>query len=84
MPDLVFVRANPALPVKEGAAVSSVPSALGSGSIYSYTRPGMNPPANGNAPFAQATLANRFRTRDYFYTDPSAAPAADNPAQPTF
>lgn len=85
MPDLVFVRANPNAPVKEGSAVSSVPSALpGSGAIYSYTQPGTNAPPSGNAGFAQVTLAGRFRTRDFYYTDPAAAPAADNPAQPTF
>jgi hypothetical protein len=83
MPDLVFVRANPNMPVKEGRAVTTIPSALpGTGSIYDVAmQGGALETANGQAGFAQAVLAGKNRHIGYYegFADP-----ADNPAQPTF
>jgi hypothetical protein len=67
MADTIFFRANPNAPIREGDAVSTMPSALpGTGSIYAYTRPGMNAPPSGNAAFAQNTLSGRFMQPSYY------------------
>lgn len=83
MPDIVFVRANPNMTVKEGRAVSTIPSALpGTGSIYDVAiQNGAMEDPNGQSGFAQAVLAGKARHIGYYegFADP-----ADNAAQPTF
>lgn len=82
MPDLVFVRANRAMPVKAGGAVSTMPNALGSGAIYSSSYGGMNSPPSGQAGYAQTILANRFRNYGYYVGETGYPP--DNATNPTF
>jgi hypothetical protein len=81
MADIVFVRANQNAPIREGDAVTTIPSALpGTGSIYTVS-PGNLPPS-GQAGFAQSVLSGRFRNYAYYFHGSGDAP--DNPTQPNF
>jgi hypothetical protein len=80
MPDLVFVRANRALPVKEGNAVIFIGAAMGSGAINEVSRADV-PVPSGQSSFAQTVLATRFRSYGYYVGQTGYPPDA---AGPTF
>jgi hypothetical protein len=81
MPDIVFVRANHAMPVKEGAAVAIVGPALGSGAIFSVMRQDSLVPS-GQSGFAQTVLSGRFRHYSYYVGASGDQP--DNTINPIF
>lgn len=81
MADLVFVRANRALPVKEGNAVIVVGPSLGSGSIKEVSTADV-PVPSGQSNFAQTVLANRFRGYGYYVGQTGYPP--DNASTPIF
>jgi hypothetical protein len=82
MPDIVFVRANRNAPVREGDAVSTIPTAIvGTGAIIAASR-SILPDPSGQAGFAQGVLAAKNRNR-LFYTSGSGDPP-DNATQPIF